>query len=100
MSRRWKRKPANDYGKWEKEAISVTAKIIKIELQNEPINDKFKTVFYVESKKHPEGRMCVIWGRTTFNEGDVLYATGRIKDEVFLIWSYLYKPSEAKEAAK
>ena len=100
MTRRWKRKPKNDYGKWEKEAISVTAKIIKIELQNEPINDKFKTVFYVESKKYPEGRMCVIWGRTTFSVGDEINMTGRISDGVFLVWTYLYKRSEAKEAVK
>ncbi len=105
MTRRWKRKPKNSYGKWEGQVVCGTSKIIRIEVQNQEINEKFKTVFYVESKMHPQGRMCVIWGRTTFSVGDEINMTGRISEGVFLVWSYLYKKcekpeSEVKEAIK
>ena len=96
--KRWRKRAANDYGKWEGQVVQGTSKIIKIEIQNQEINDKFKTVFYCESKKNPEGIMCVIWGRTTFKTGDEINMTGRFKDGVFLVWSYLYRPSIAKEA--
>jgi len=101
MSRRnrARRKPINDYGKWEKEAICIVSKVLRFEVQNQEIHEKLKTVFYCESKTQPEGRMCVIWGRTTFNIGDEITMTGRLKDKVFLVWRYLYKRNEPKEAA-
>ena len=100
MRKRYRKRASNDYGKWEGEVVQGTSKIIKIEVQNQEINDKYKTVFYCESKTQPEGRMCVIWGRTTFNVGDEITLTGRIKDGVFLVWRYLYRASIAKDAAK
>jgi hypothetical protein len=93
----YKKRAANSYGKWEAEVVQGTSKIIKIEIQNQEINDKFKTVFYCESKKNPEGMMCVVWERTTFKAGDEIDMTGRIKDGVFLVWRHLYKPCKPKE---
>ena len=64
------------------------------------INEKFKTVFYCKSNKLSNGRMCVIWGRTTFNIGDEINMKGRLKDEVFLVWQYLYTPANRKITEK
>lgn len=87
--------------KWRKELIQIDSIVIKIELQNEIINDKFKTVFYCSSKAEPEGRMCVAWGRTTFKVGDKVMMTGRmIEQGVFLVWSLNYIPSTPKEEKK
>lgn len=99
MSRRnrLRKQAANNISKWEKEAICIASKIIKIEVQNQEINEKFKTVFYCESKTKPEGRMCIVWGRTTFKEGNEITMTGRMKEDVFLVWRYLYKPEKPKE---
>lgn len=92
-----RRKPINSYGKWEEEVICVASKVLRFEVQNQEINEKLKTVFYCESKTQPEGRMCVIWGRTTFKAGDEITMTGRLKNKVFLVWKYFYKSNEPKE---
>lgn len=89
MSRHRKKKYVSKYtdqSVWVKDK-----RILKIEQQNAEVNDKFKTVFYVESKEKPEGRMCIAWGRTTFQEGDFVDMKGRFKDDVFLVWTLLYK---------
>lgn len=77
--------------KYEKDAVMITTKILKVELQNFEVNKKYKTVFYCPSYEKPEGRMCIVWGRTTFNAGDEITMTGRFNDGVFLVWKYLYK---------
>jgi hypothetical protein len=83
---------------YEKDAVIVEATVCKIELQNEIINDKYKTVFYCPSYEKPEGRMCIVWGRTTFQVGDKVKMTGRFNDGVFLVWSLLYKSDRGDRA--
>ena len=46
--------------KYENDAVLVHSKVLKIELQNQEINGKLKTVFYCESKAFPEGTF-VVW---------------------------------------
>ena len=46
--------------------VNVDTKVIKIDYQNEEIGNGLKTVFYCPSYLCPEGRMCVIWGKTNF----------------------------------
>lgn len=97
MRKRYRKRAINDYGKYEDQVIRISSKIIKIEVQNQIFNNKFKTVFYCESTNKPEGRMCIVWDRTTFSEGDEIDMTGRMKEDVFLVWRYMYKPSKAKD---
>ena len=77
--------------KYEEDAVIITAKIVGIEQQNEIIGERYKNIFYLKSKDYPQtGKMCVYWGRTTFNTGDEIEAKGRInQDGVFLVWSYM-----------
>lgn len=83
--------------KYADEAVLVVGKkVLKIEEQNTEINDKMKTVFYCESTKL-EGRMCIVWGRTDFKVGDVVDMKGRVKDDVFLVWSLMFKRLEENE---
>lgn len=83
--------------KYEDEIIYLTGKkILKIEEQNTEINNKMKTVFFIESATKPEGRMCITWGRTNFQTGDVVDMKGRIKDDIFLVWSLMFKRIEEK----
>lgn len=96
--RNYNRKYNNYYSKkWENEHILYTAKVIRIEEQNKEIGDKLKTVFFIESKIIPEGRMCVTWGRTTFHVGDEVNLTGRLQGEIFLVWSHTYRRIEKEE---
>ncbi len=73
--------------KYADEAMLFSSEVLKIEEQNISINEKFKTVFYCKSSKFPEGRMCIAWGRTNIQVGDIVHMKGRIKDDVFLVWS-------------
>ena len=100
MRKTYRTRTTNEYGKWQEQAFRIISKVIKIEIQNQWINDKFKTVFYCESKKKPEGRMCVAWGRTTFKVGDEVNMTGRIEGDVFLVWQHYYKSNQPKEPEK
>lgn len=95
-----RRKFTKQPSKYEKDAIRIISTIQDIEIQNQEINGKFKTVFYCKSNKLSNGRMCVIWGRTTFNIGDEINMKGRLKDEVFLVWQYLYTPANRKITEK
>lgn len=97
MRRRYKKRAINDYGKWADQVVQTTLKITEIELQNQIYKDKLKTVFYCAGPSKPEGIMCVAWERTTFNVGDEIDLTGRIKDGVFIVWRHMYKPSKAKD---
>lgn len=94
-----RRKIIKQPSKYEKDAIRVISTITEIELQNQEVNGKWKTVFYCKSNSNPKGRMCIIWGRTTFKVGDEINMTGRLKDDVFLVWGYLYR-SNSKEGEK
>lgn len=69
------------------EKVHISTEVIKIELQNEIINEKFKTVFYCKSDTNPEGRMCVAWGKTRIIEGSKIEMDGRFKDDIFLVWN-------------
>ena len=86
-----KRKPFIKKSQFEDNAVRTISTIINIELQNQEINGKYKTVFYCKSSKFPDGRMCIAWGRTTFKVGDEIDMIGRIKDDIFLVWKYLYR---------
>ena len=84
--------------KYENDAVLISSVVTKIEIQNVEIKDKFKTVFYCESKAKPEGRMCVQWGRSSVKVGDKFEAKGRItEDGTFLVWSLMIfqKPENA-----
>lgn len=85
MSRR--KRYVKPVSKYEAEKVHISSEVIKIEQQNEPVNDKYKTVFYCKSKKIPEGRMCIAWGRTRIAVGSKVEMDGRLKEDVFLVWS-------------
>lgn len=81
--------------KYENDAVLVASKVVKIEMQNQEINGKLKTVFYCESKSIPEGRMCVQWGRTNIQVGDEFQAKGRLTPEgIFIVWSLMFQRRE------
>lgn len=77
--------------------VLVPTKVLRIEEQNTVINDKFKTVFYCQSVKTPEGVMCVAWGKTSIREGDGVELKGRHKDGVFIVWSIQIKNRENQD---
>lgn len=86
--KRFIRKPS----KYEDQAILVESSIIEILEQNvEYADGRLKNVFRCKSSTNPEGRMCIQWGRTTFEVGSRVQMKGRIANnngnEVFLVWS-------------
>ena len=74
-----------------KDLVLFPTKVLKIEEQNKPINDKLKTVFYCKSQTKPEGIMCVSWGRTSIDVGDTVELKGRLKNNVFIAWEIQIK---------
>lgn len=84
--------------KYEEDAMIITSKVVGIEQQNCEIRGKVKNVFFLESKVYPEtGRMCIMWGYTSFNVGDLLQCKGRITpDGTFLVWSLMILKREEK----
>ncbi len=56
--------------KYEDNAVLINSTIQKIDIQNEEIGDKYKNVFYIKSNTYPEGRMCILWGESSFEVGD------------------------------
>lgn len=80
--RRYVKQPS----KYEAEKVHISTEVIRIELQNEIINEKYKTVFYCKSDTNPEGRMCVAWGKTRIVVGSKIEIDGRFKDGIFLVW--------------
>lgn len=93
MARKYYRPMLN---KWELESlIHISSKIIRIEMQNQEINNKLKTVFFCESEKEPKGRMCIVWeDRTTFEVGDFIEMQGRLANGVFLVKTFHFKRKE------
>lgn len=91
MPRRTRKSKYKDYtSKYEKDAMIYESIVTKIEVQNQEIGERIKNVFYVKSNVLPEGRMCILWGRTNFNVGDKLAMKGRMNnDGVFLVWSHM-----------
>lgn len=85
MSKR--KKYTKTVSKFRDEKIHISSEVIKIELQNELINEKYKTVFYCKSETKPEGRMCVAWGKTRIVVGSKVEMNGRFKDDIFLVWN-------------
>ena len=84
------KKSFNKPSKYDKDAIIVNSTVKKIELQNVEINEKLKTVFYCESEILQEGRLCILWGRTSIKVGDKFQAKGRLTpDGTLLIWDLL-----------
>lgn len=85
MSRK-RKKYIRQPSKYEAEKVHISTEVIKIELQNELVNEKYKTVFYCKSTTNPKGRMCVAWGKTRIVEGSKIEIDGRFKDDIFLVW--------------
>lgn len=85
--KRFERKPS----KYEEQAILITSTVVGIDYQNEDVGERVKNVFYLKSKQYPEtGRMCVLWGRSSFNIGDEVYCKGRLNEQgTFLVWSLM-----------
>lgn len=77
---------------WEEKNLRLyEAEILSFVEFNQIQNDKFKNVFYCSSKDNPNGRMCVLWGRTAAQAGDTIIMKGRLKDNIFLVWSMQIK---------
>ena len=66
-------------------------KVIRIEEKNTIINDKYKTVFYCESKSIKNGRLCIIWGHTLIDIGDIISMKGIYSGETFIAESLRIK---------
>lgn len=94
MARHKRKYHSNKYKEILDSLVLVPTKVLRIEEQNTVINDKFKTVFYCQSVKKPEGVMCVAWGKTSIKEGDGVELKGRYKDGVFIVWSIQIKNRE------
>lgn len=85
-----KRKKFYKNTKWEDEGCIMETTILRFEEQNKICpNGKIKNVFYCKSKLKPEGRMCVLWERTTAQPGDKVVMKGRFNMETFLAWSLM-----------
>lgn len=89
MSRRFYKRTS----KYEDEAVLLHSVVTEVLEKNaEYPNDRIKNVFRVKSK-NPEGRLCVLWGRSCVEVGCEIQAKGRIVNngdkEVFLCWSAL-----------
>lgn len=95
--------------KWEDEICLFESKILKFEQNNVFKNEKFKNVFYCESRNcaisddigsrgsamsgdiGSHGILCVLWERTIAQAGDTVVMKGRFKDNIFLAWSMMIK---------
>ena len=66
----------------------VETTVTNIIEQNNIVNDKCKNVFECESK-NGKPRMCVYWERSSVSVGDIVKLTGRLKNDVFLVWKML-----------
>lgn len=86
------RKPS----KYEEESLLAEGIVTEMIMKNEPIGDKYKTVFKVPSMMCPEGRICVYWGITGIEVGDQVFMKGRFNGDVFLVWKdrLMYKRQE------
>ena len=78
--------------KYKNEFRVISSRVSKIVEQNKVINEKYKTVFYCDSTKNPEGQMCVVWGNTTIRPGDEVLLEGRFVNNVFAVWSITKSP--------
>ena len=68
--------------------IDVETTVTNIIELNNVVNNKYKTVFECESKNE-KPRMCVYWERSSIAIGDKVKLTGRLKNDVFLVWNML-----------
>lgn len=91
--------------KYADDATIVESTVTKIDYQNKIINGKLKTVFYCKSYLCPDGdgRMCILWGYNTIQEGDQIVMKGRFagsestnpeERNVFLAWSVMIRKRE------
>lgn len=98
-----RRKFVRKKSKYEDDAMIATAKVCKIDYKNEPTGkgETLKTVFYCPSNLCPEGRMCIVYGRVSFEVGDEVTMKGRFNDGVFLVWSmFVNRTKEKAEQAQ
>lgn len=93
-----KKKKIKTESKYLAEAIAGRTTVSRIESLNIWTGSKYKTVFYVPSTKtESKERMCIVWGRTTIRVGDTVSLTGRIANNVFLVWNLLILKREEPE---
>lgn len=90
------KKSISKYSKYANEAILLVGTITEIEIQNQILKEKYKTVFYCKNDTTTKENKCIIWGLSTFEVGDRINAKGRIKDGIFLVWSYKYRSMKRK----
>ena len=87
MTRRYNRERYKS--KYEDVTELITTKIQRIEIHDQLIGDKFKTVFYINNQDGNE-LMCIRWGHTTIREGDLVQIKGRFtEDKTLLCWSLM-----------
>ena len=85
--------------KYENDAVLVSVTVTEIIEQNKEYeNGKLKNVFKAVSKSGNE-RMCIQWGRSLISVGCEVQMKGRIKDDVFLVWSAMIVKNPNKERA-
>ncbi|MBR5202821.1 MAG: hypothetical protein IKW45_06110 [Clostridia bacterium] len=89
--KRFIRKPS----KYEDQAILIHSVVTEIIERNKEYSDsRIKNVFRCKSSVIPEGRMCILWGRSAIEVGDEVQMKGRMIDncgkEVFLVWSMMF----------
>jgi len=84
--------------KYADEAVLIRTTIKSIEIQNQECGNSLKTVFRCPSYLCPEGRMCIVYGKTNFKVGDEIAMKGRFNGDVFLVWSMFYISKRSDEA--
>lgn len=79
--------------KYEDQAVLIQSVVIEILEHNKEYDGRLKNVFKCKSSKYPDGRLCILWGRSTIEVGCEVQMKGRIVDncgkEVFLAWSLM-----------
>ena len=88
------RKRVYKKSKWIDDSVIATGEVLSIDFINKEVGNNLKTVFYVSSTQHIDGRQCVIWGRQNFKVGDKVEMKGRFSNDIFLAWSLQYSKQE------
>lgn len=70
--------------KTEQDLTVITdVEVVEIEEKNKIYRDKLKNVFYC-ADRNGNTKMCILWGYSTFNVGDVVEMRGRYNGETFI----------------
>lgn len=66
--------------------VIVESEVIEIlESNKEYENGNIKNVLKCESRKIPDGQLCVLWNRTTVEVGDKVQMQGYFKEDIFIV---------------